>query len=264
MNKVIYTKQDFIDKLKDIANMGWNLNSRPGNSGGVGNTLEDLLGITENNLPIPNSAEWELKAQRSGTSSLITLFHFEPSPRALKFVPQILIPLYGWQHKEAGARHSFEELSFRQTIHGKTYSDRGFIVQIDRQEQKVLISFSASNVDEKHRDWKDSVNNKTGLNDLDPQPYWGFSDLEHKAGTKLINCFHVNADVKIENNKEYFKYNKVLMLQTFSFPKFLNALGEGNVLIDFDARSGHNHGTKFRIRQNTLPELYDKVTTILP
>ena len=53
------------------------------------NTLEDLLGIEENNLPIPNAAEWELKAQRKNTRSLTTLFHIEPSPRALKFVPEI-------------------------------------------------------------------------------------------------------------------------------------------------------------------------------
>ena len=51
----------------DIYQMGWILNRRPGNAGGVGNTLEDLLGIRENNLPIPNADEWELKAQRRGT-----------------------------------------------------------------------------------------------------------------------------------------------------------------------------------------------------
>lgn len=28
-------------------------------------------------------------------------------------------------------------------------------------------------------------------------------------------------------------------------------------LVDFDARTGHNHGTKFRMRQNCLPDLYE-------
>jgi hypothetical protein len=88
----IYTKPDLINKLKSIAAMGWIPNAREGNQGGIGNTLEDLLGIKENNLPIPNAAEWELKAQSLNTSSLTTLFHSEPSPRALKFVPQILLP----------------------------------------------------------------------------------------------------------------------------------------------------------------------------
>jgi len=78
--------------------MGWVLNGRFGNHGGIGNTLEDFLGITENNLPIPNAAEWELKTQNRKTISLTTLFHVEPSPRAIRFVPRVLLPFYGWAH----------------------------------------------------------------------------------------------------------------------------------------------------------------------
>ena len=102
----IYTKEKLIEELKKIASTGWIENARHGNQGGIGNTLEDLLGITENNLPIPNAAEWELKTQRAKTTSLTTLFHTEPSPRAIKFVPQVLLPNYGWKHKEAGDRKS--------------------------------------------------------------------------------------------------------------------------------------------------------------
>ena len=49
----------------------------------------------------------------------------------------------------------------------------------------------------------------------------------------------------------------------FNFEGFLKAIEESNILIDFDARTGHNHGTKFRMRQNCLPELYEKVTVII-
>ena len=42
---VIYTKSALIEKLKEIAVMGWVKNARHGNQGGIGNTLEDLLGI---------------------------------------------------------------------------------------------------------------------------------------------------------------------------------------------------------------------------
>ena len=72
----IYTKPALIEKLKEISAMGWIPNARKGNSGGIGNTLEDLLGIKENNLPIPNAAEWELKAQRLNSSSLTTLVSY--------------------------------------------------------------------------------------------------------------------------------------------------------------------------------------------
>jgi len=101
--------------------------NRQGNQGSVGNTLEDLLGIEENNLPIPNASEWELKAQRKNTTSLTTLFHCEPSPRAIKFVPQILLLKYGLKHQEAGIKYPENEMSFRQTISGKSRSDRGFV-----------------------------------------------------------------------------------------------------------------------------------------
>jgi hypothetical protein len=70
-----YTKQSLIQRLREVADQGWISSARAGNQGGIGNTLEDLLGIVENNLPIPNAAEWELKTQRTGTTSLITLFH---------------------------------------------------------------------------------------------------------------------------------------------------------------------------------------------
>ena len=259
----IYTKENLIEELKKISSMGWIANERDGNQGGVGNTLEDLLGISENNLPIPNAAEWELKAQRINTTSLTTLFHIEPSPRAIRFVPQIFLQNYGWKHQEAGKRYSNDEMSFRQTIHGLSPSDRGFIVKIDRIDKKVLISFNDEDVAQKHQNWLASVKSKVGVEELNPQPYWGFDDLSNKAGTKLLNCFYVQAETKTENSKEYYKYTKVMMLQKFNFDGFLNQLETGNILIDFDARTGHNHGTKFRMRQNYLPNLYEKTTIII-
>ena len=129
----VYTKQSLIRELKDIRKKGWIKSERGANDGNVGNVLEDLLGIQENNLPIPNATEWELKCQRKGTSSLTTLLHCEPSPRALKFVPNILLPKYGWKHKKAGKEYPKSEMSFRQTISCIRHSDRGFQVNIDKK-----------------------------------------------------------------------------------------------------------------------------------
>ena len=73
----------------------------------------------------------------------------------------------------------------------------------------------------------------------------------------------MQADVKRENEDEFFHFNKVIMLQTFSFANFLNEIEAGNILVDFDARTGHNHRTKFRLRQNCLPKLYQRTTEII-
>lgn len=40
-------------RLQEIKEMGWVKNRRPGNAGGVGNTLEDLLDVAENNHQLP-------------------------------------------------------------------------------------------------------------------------------------------------------------------------------------------------------------------
>lgn len=258
----IYTKESLISALKEIRDRGWIPNARSGNVGGIGNTLEDLLGIEENNLPIPNAAEWELKCQRKNTTSLTTLFHMEPSPRALRFVPQIFLPKYGWPHQEAGTKYPETEMSFRQTIHGLSRSDRGFKVITDRKNKKILISFDSKSVDARHESWLQSVEKKVGLEELSPQPYWGFDDLFHKAGTKLLNCFYLQAETKKIQGKTHFLYSDIMILQGFYIEKFVEALENGQLLIDFDARTGHNHGTKFRLRQNALPALYSKVTKI--
>jgi hypothetical protein len=263
MSTPLYTKEELIEKLKQIRGMGWIPNARHGNVGGIGNTLEDLLGIHENNLPIPNSAEWELKTHRMGSGSLNTLFHSEPSPRALKFVPKILLPKYGWPHKSAGIDYPPDEKSFRQTLNALSRTDRGFKIIVDREQSKVRVSFDANAVSNGHREWLDSVEERVGnLAELDPQPYWGFSDLYHKAGTKLLNCFYVNASVKKDGGIEYYHYQEISILQGFNFDKFIKGFESGILLVDFDARTGHNHGTKIRIREDRLSELYESVQQI--
>ncbi len=258
----IFTKEGLIEALKEIRDRGWIESVRPGNAGGVGNTLETLLGIDENNLPIPNAAEWELKCQRKKTTALTTLFHLEPSPQALKFVSNILLPKYGWSHKEAGSRYTSQEKSFRQTINALARSDRGFGVIVDRPTKRVLVSFDANAAAPRHDEWLSSVQRLAGSGEIDPAPYWGFDDLFHKAGTKLLNCFYVRAQVKRERGKEFFWYSDIMILQGLSIDKFLEAIENGYLLVDFDARTGHNHGTKFRLRQDMLPTLYDHVVEV--
>src|ERR671939_748118 len=142
----LVTKEELIKALKTICQLELVESTRPGNAGAVGNTIEDLLGIKENNLPIPNAAEWELKGQRIGTTSLISLFHLDPSPRSASLVTRLLLPKYGWAHKEAGLRYPETELSFRQTINGLMRTDRGFGIEVDYKNRKVIVSFDEKNI----------------------------------------------------------------------------------------------------------------------
>jgi len=256
----LFTKQSLKAELKEIRNKGWIKSTRPGNDGGVGNTLEDMLGLPENNLPLPNAGEWEIKGQRADTTSLITLFHMEPSPRACRFVPRILLPNYGWKHSKAGDKHPANEMSFRQTLTAGQRTNRGFTVLINQEIKRIEISFSYEDVDmNTHGAWLDSVKKRAGLEDLNPRPYWGFTDLYCKAGTKLQKTFYAIADRKRSKGVEYFRYQRFLMLQDFTMSKLIETIRMGNIQIEFDARTGHNHGTKFRLKQNYYTQLYDSV-----
>lgn len=262
----LISKEELIQKLKEIEARGWikEPSKRKKNDGAVGNLLEDLLGIPENNLPIPNAAEWELKAQRAETTSLITLCHQEPSPRAAKLVSDLLLPNYGWQHKEAGKKYPTNEMSFRATLCATSFTDRGFKVYVNRQYERVEIVFDSTKCDkQKHTQWISQVKSKVGLGPLPTLPYWGFNDLYTKVGTKLINCFFVQAETKREDDIKYYHYNNVLMLKRVDKDKFIDAIERGIIYIDFDARTGHNHGTKFRIKNKDIPTLYAEVIKII-
>ena len=115
----------------------------------------------------------------------------------------------------------------------------------------------------KSNDWLESLKERAGLGPLNPEPYWGLEDLKFEIGSKVKNCFYVVADTKVDhNNHELFRYVKLYVLSGFSFDNFLNCIDKGVVLVDFDARTRHNHGTKFRIKQDHWNKLYEHVEEI--
>ncbi len=265
----LFTKEELVNEIKAISSKGWHksVKSTPDtrNDGAVGNTLETLLGISENNLPIPNAREWELKGQRAHSSSLITLKHVEPSPTAARIVSNVLLPKYGWPHKKAGLSYPETEMSFRSTTSANCYTNRGFRIIVDKTSSKLKFVFDykqADSSDPEINKWLMSVKERAGLGPIEPEPYWGFEDLKYSIGEKIRNCFYVIADSKVERKREYFAYTHLLILSGFSFEKFLHCIEKGFLLVDFDARTEHNHGTKFRIKQDVWSELYDNVTKI--
>jgi hypothetical protein len=265
----LFSKEQLIEKILEVFDQGWHRSVKKTidtrNDGAVGNTFEILLGIRENNLPLPNAVEWELKGQRQDSVSLVTLKHIEPSPRAAKIVANILLPLYGWKHQQAGQKYPHNEMSFRSTTSATGFTSRGFKIEVDRDQNKLRFIFDHIRADRNNPEilsWLKSVEHRIGLGALNPEPYWGFEDLKFEIGSKIKNCFYIIAERKIESSTEYFLYKHLYLLTGFSFEKFLSCIEQGALLIDFDARTGHNHGTKFRIKQGFWKEIYKEVRQV--
>lgn len=255
-------KDELLLRLKKIQQLGWIHTNRSKNDGAVGNTLEDLLEIPVNNLAIANTVDWELKSQRKNTSSLITLFHIDPQPRKPEsVVSNDLLPKYGWPHKEAGKKYPKGEMSFRATLNGQTYTDRGIKLNVESVKRTVDIVFNPSKTDVRHKSWKKKAIKYHGKEER-VIAYWNFDELQKKCAGKIRNTIFIVADSRIINGQEEFKYEKIELLEDFAFNNLLRGLIRGKVFVDFDARTRHNHGTKFRIKQNNWPVLFSKITEI--
>lgn len=266
----IYTKPELIAELNKIRDAGfvdaWAKNRKTKSyervsahekkDGAVGDTLEYLLGIPTNNLPLPNAGEWEIKAQRLNTGSLTTLCHIEPSPRACSLVPKVFLPIYGWAHSEAGKKYPSSERRFSATISATNVSDRGFSIRYDEEQDRVVVCFDASKVDERHSEWLKGVLAQGG--EKMPECYWGLADLYCTMGTKLVNCFYAKAEKRALEERVQFHYQQFFMLRNFAKNRVADAIKSGAVLFDFDARTGHNHGTKVRCRADVIQSLYEE------
>ena len=76
---MIETLDDFVSEYAKICGMGWIRTHRTGSTG-IGKTLEDLLGIMENNKDEPDFGEYELKSCRLSSNSMLTIFTKTPLP----------------------------------------------------------------------------------------------------------------------------------------------------------------------------------------
>ena len=68
---------------------------------------------------------------------------------------------------------------------------------------------------------------------------------------------YVSVDRKKEDGVEYFKYKSFEAYMQPTLERFLHLVEDGSIYVDFDARTGHNHGTKIRIRPSRKIDLYD-------
>lgn len=76
---MIVTLEDFVKEYTKIKELGWVKTHRSGPTG-IGKTLEDLLGIPENNLDQPDFGDYELKSCRINSPSMLTMFTRAPQP----------------------------------------------------------------------------------------------------------------------------------------------------------------------------------------
>ena len=214
--------------LAELSQKGWIKSNRSHNTG-IGKTLEDYLGIKENNIALPDFGVMELKSQRINTPSMMTLFTKSPE---------------GITNSEIRRRFGYPDREFpairilHQTIENGRRNARGFHCLVDEKAGRLLI-----------------LKHKQTLG------YYSLDFLRKKAIEKIGNgLILVRAKTKKIRGNEYFHYTDAYILKEIDPVKFL-AHSKYDIRLGVyhsgtKAGQSHDHGSAFRLTEKSLPLLF--------
>ena len=214
-------------ELQEIKKQGFVKSHRVGDTG-IGKTLEDLLGIKENNIPLHDISDVaELKAYRKDATSMLTLFTLEPLPEGGDR-DRLLLDNFGYSKRD---NQRSKEL--HSTLSCRRYNNQWLKLSVEKDKIRVQGRGRRLNI------------------------YWDIKSLEKKFHDKLPALVYVLADRKIIKNKEHFNFNEAYLLTDFDFESFKKMVKKDEIVVDFRMYyrpdgSVRNHGTGFRVKINRL------------
>lgn len=229
----IMTIKELKNRLKKIERLNFIPTHRVGDTG-IGKTLEDLLGIKENNIPLCDIGKVaELKAYRKDATSMLTLFTLEPKPKGGDR-DRFLLDNFGYSKRD-----NKRSKELHSTVTCKRYNN---------QELKLVVRKNKISV----------LGKKRKLN-----IFWDIEILKEKFNEKLPALVYVLADRKIINGKENFHFNEAYLLTGFDFELFKKMVKKDYVVADFRMYyrpngSVRNHGTGFRVKIKRLDDCFKK------
>lgn len=223
--------ETFKTKFEKIKEKGWVKSKRKGPTG-IGHTLEHLLGIQENNIALPDLGTVELKAHRTGSSSLITLFTF--NRKAWKMNPLEAIKKYG-------TRDDNGRLGMYFTM-ARTPNSVELFLFVD--ETTISVRHVSGEI----------------------VAEWQLKQLAEQFMQKMPGLVLVSAFSEMRGDAEWFKYDRAQLLTETSAHIVHNQLIAGNILVDLrlhdKGTSARNHGTGFRAKEDKLTSLFKNIVEL--
>lgn len=239
---MIYSLRDFIGAYQEIVDMGW-IQTHRANSTGVGKTLEDLLGIPENNRDEPDFADYELKATRINSSAMLTMFTKTMQPSGAN---EALRVKYGYSSDAYDNN--------RKVLHTTLTADR--LVPIYNTGKSLTLHCTEDRI---------FVASKNEIENA----YWDISTIERAFNKKYSNKFvYAKADSRGRGAAEEFRYLEAYVVSGFDFDALIELLRTGDLCVDIrigqypDGRT-HDHGTAFRIKDSKQYLLFKSIERIV-
>ena len=225
------TLEEFKIKFERIKKRGFIPSLRKGPTG-IGYTLETELSITENNIAEPDIANIELKAHRTKSNNLITLFTFN---NKVWQIPQLdAVKRYGSKDKKG-------RIGLYYTMSLKPNS-AGLFLHVTNQEISVRhISGEVIAI-------------------------WNLKELTKRFIQKIPALLFVSAFTEERDGKEYFNFYRAQLMKNTTPQLLADQFRAENILVDLrlhdKGTSARNHGTGFRIYEDKLPLLFSEIKDI--
>ena len=236
---MITTLDDFIREFEKVKALGWIKTHRSGPTG-IGKTLEDLLGIVENNIDGPDFGDYELKSCRLNSNSMLTIFTKTPQPQGAANTLRIT---FGYS---SDAYDNDEKV-----LHSTLSADRFVSIADTGRSLKIVCGPE-----------KISIIAEDGIE----YAYWTRDQLKKAFEKKYKNKFvYAKAQSRGSGASEEFHFVEAYEVSGFNYVAFVNLLEQGKIYIDLrigqyhgGAKNGqtHDHGTGFRIKENDQPLLF--------
>jgi hypothetical protein len=222
------TLEKFRKAFGEIRELGFVQTKRRGPTG-VGHTLQELLGVREDNIALPDFHDAELKAHRIGSTSMITLFTF--NNKAWMMNPLLAIRTHG-------------------TFDGNGRQGLYFTMSLTPNSKGLFL----------HTDEKAiSVRHISGTIIAE----WQLESLKQQFLRKFPAMVLVSAFCEERGGVEWFHYTRARLLTQTSSDTLLNQIRSGHIMVDLrlhdKGTSARNHGTGFRTFEDKLPLLFNKV-----
>lgn len=243
---MIETREDFVREYQKICRMGWVDTHRAGPTG-VGKTLEDLLGIPENNVDGPDFGDYELKSCRIESNSMLTMFTKTPQPRG---AANTLRTNFGYS---SDAYDNDEKV-----LHATLTAERAVALGDTGHELKVVCNAEKISI---------------VAEDGQEYAYWTREQLKKAFEKKYKNKFiYAKAEAEGTGAEEQFRFIEAYEVSGFDYDAFVKLLEKGKIYIDLrigqyhgGAKNGrtHDHGTGFRIRDNDQYLLFKNIARIV-
>jgi hypothetical protein len=229
---MINTLEDFTREYEKIKAMGWIKTHRPGPTG-IGKTLEDLLGIAENNIDEPDFGEYELKSARLNSGSMLTIFTRAPQPARANTALRLK---FGY----SSSAYDNGEKVLHSTLNAVSFTsiaDTGHKLKVDAEGDRIYIVSEMGN---------------EGI-------YWDKESLRKTFNKKYTGKFvYAKAESRGDRETEEFRFVSAFAVSGFDYDEFAKLLEQGKIYVDLrigqyhggkNAGKTHDHGTGFRIRE---------------